>query len=58
MSQTLKHISKFFKKDLDRFENNMKKEFKIIDSNLFLKETLKSKSIADLTKEYFDAGHL
>jgi hypothetical protein len=51
MKQTLNKLSTYFKKDV------VKNEVKTIDT-LLLKETVKPKSVANLTKEYFDAGHI
>ena len=56
MSQTFKHIVKFFKKENDRIDKNMQKQFGKNWSNVFINES--PKSVADLTKQYFDAGHL
>lgn len=62
MSDTNKHIKKFFNKRLSQISQNLKKQFGRKWHEQFVEEhsnkTSFSKSVSDISKSYFDAGHL
>lgn len=54
MYKSKEHIQKFYKKRLYQISHSLRKHFGLVRHNQYV---IESKSLEQLSKEHFDAGH-